>query len=53
MVIIFATILTISVPAYFSGLDALTWVTIFRVLLGIGIGASLELILGVMTRWLK
>lgn len=43
MVIIFATILTISVPAYLSGLDALTWVTIFRVILGIGIGASLKL----------
>ncbi|KAF9516329.1 hypothetical protein BS47DRAFT_1371753 [Hydnum rufescens UP504] len=49
MVIIFATILTISVPAYFSGLDALTWVTIFRVVLGIGIGGDYPMSASVST----
>ena len=40
MIIIFATILTLCVPSGIGGLNVLTWVTVCRVILGIGIGGD-------------
>ncbi|KAG9119614.1 hypothetical protein FRC07_005289 [Ceratobasidium sp. 392] len=40
MLIIFATILCISVPPYLGGHGVLIWVGVFRILLGIGVGGD-------------
>jgi MFS transporter, PHS family, inorganic phosphate transporter len=40
IVIIVATIVTISVPSYFSGNQVLLWIFICRIFLGIGIGGD-------------
>jgi PHS family inorganic phosphate transporter-like MFS transporter len=40
MLIIFATILTISVPAKIGGDDVLVWLSVFRIVLGIGVGGD-------------
>ncbi|KAG9091436.1 hypothetical protein FRC06_000573, partial [Ceratobasidium sp. 370] len=40
MLIIFATILCISVPSYLGGHGVLIWIGIFRILLGVGVGGD-------------
>ncbi|KAG8738329.1 hypothetical protein FRC12_016806 [Ceratobasidium sp. 428] len=40
MLIIFATILCISVPPYLGGHGVLIWIGVFRILLGIGVGGD-------------
>ncbi|KDQ16089.1 hypothetical protein BOTBODRAFT_31165 [Botryobasidium botryosum FD-172 SS1] len=40
MLIIFATIITISVPAYLGGNHVLVWIGVMRIILGIGVGGD-------------
>jgi len=40
ILIIIATIMTISVPSYFSGHSVLVWIFVWRIVLGVGVGGD-------------